>query len=37
MNGALRARLNQAKKNTKLGKALKKRTRMIRKGCRNHA
>jgi hypothetical protein len=30
MNGALRARLDQAKKNTKKGKALRAKTRHIR-------
>jgi len=31
MNGALRARLNQAKKNTKIGNKLKKITKALRK------
>ena len=31
MNGALRARLNQAKKNTKKGKALRKNTKRLKK------
>lgn len=31
MNGALRARLDQAKKNTKKGKALAKKTRHLGK------
>ncbi len=34
MNGALRARLDHAKKNTKKGKAVKAKTRHIRLGKR---
>lgn len=32
MNSALKARVSQAKKNTKIGKLLAKKTRVLRKG-----